>query len=158
MQNALASFGGTYLIVSHDRDFLDPIVDRVIELSDTGVRFFEGNLSDYVERIISEGKIVCASKPQTKVSDYKLRKKMLAQSRQEISRKKKELRLLEEKIALLEEESAKVEAEMSSPDFFKKGNQCASTTENYNALKKELQQCYEMWEFLSNELDSLGKE
>ena len=153
LQNALASFGGTYLIVSHDRDFLDPIVDRVIELSQNGVRFFEGNLSEYVERIKAEGKIVCASKPQVKVSDYKLRKKQQAMERQELSRKKKAVALVEEKILVAEEELAKIEAEMASPDFFKKGTQCASTTENYNSLKTEIQQLYSQWEQLSSELE-----
>ncbi|MBO5254947.1 MAG: ABC-F family ATP-binding cassette domain-containing protein [Opitutales bacterium] len=153
LQNALASFGGTYLIVSHDRDFLDPIVDRVIELSQNGVRFFEGNLSDYVERIKAEGKIVCASKPQVKVSDYKLRRKQQSMERQELSRKKKQVALIEEKISLIEEDLSKIEVEMASPDFFKKGVQCASTTENYNFLKNELQQLYSQWELLSSELE-----
>ncbi len=153
LQNALASFDGTYLIVSHDRDFLDPIVDRVIELSQNGVRFFEGNLSEYVERIKAEGKIVCVSKPQAKISDYKLRKRQQAMERQELSRKKKAVASIEEKIAIAEEELAKIEAEMASPDFFKKGTQCASTTENYNSLKNELQRLYSQWEQLSSELE-----
>ncbi len=157
LQNALSSFGGTYVIVSHDRDFLDPIVNRVIELSDKGVRFFEGNLSDYVERIKVEGKIVCAQKP-AKISDYKLRKQERAQARQEISKKKKQLRSCEEKISTIEEDVAKIEAEMASPEFFKRGAQCASTTENYNALKKELHELYASWEVLSAELEELETE
>ncbi len=151
LQNALASFKGTYLIVSHDRDFLDPIVDRVIELSQNGVRFFEGNLSEYVERIKAEGKIVCAKAP-AKVSDYKLRKKQEALARQELSKKKKAVAQIEEKISVLEEEIAKIEAEMASPEFFKRGAQCASTTENYNSAKVELQQLYAQWEELSSQL------
>ncbi len=48
LQEALAEFDGTYLIVSHDRAFLDPIVNKVLEFSHGGVRTFLGNVSDYL--------------------------------------------------------------------------------------------------------------
>lgn len=48
LQDALAEFDGTYLIVSHDRAFLDPIVNKVLEFSHGGIRTFLGNVSDYL--------------------------------------------------------------------------------------------------------------
>jgi ATPase components of ABC transporters with duplicated ATPase domains len=48
LQEALKEFDGTYLIVSHDRAFLDPIVNKVLEFSHGGVRTFLGNVSDYL--------------------------------------------------------------------------------------------------------------
>ena len=48
LQEALAEFNGTYLIVSHDRAFLDPIVNKVLEFSHGGIRTFLGNVSDYL--------------------------------------------------------------------------------------------------------------
>ena len=158
LRQALASFGGTYVIVSHDRDFLDPIVNRVIELSHNGVRFFEGNLSDYVERIKAEGKIVCRPRQPQKVSDYKLRKQQQTQARRELSKLKKDIAQTEEKIAAAEDEVAKIEAEMASPDFFKRGAQCAAATENYNALKAEIAALYAAWESLSAQLEEIEKQ
>jgi ATP-binding cassette subfamily F protein 3 len=50
LQEALAEFNGTYLIVSHDRAFLDPIVNKVLEFSHGGIRTFLGNVSDYLTK------------------------------------------------------------------------------------------------------------
>jgi ATP-binding cassette, subfamily F, member 3 len=50
LQEALAEFTGTYLIVSHDRAFLDPIVNKVLEFSRGGIRTFLGNVSDYLTK------------------------------------------------------------------------------------------------------------
>ena len=158
LQNALAKFDGTYLIVSHDRDFLDPIVNRVIELGENGARFFEGNLSDYVERIKAEGKIVCRAPSQPKISDYKAKKLERSAARKELSKLKKGIAATEAEIARLEEELARVEAEMASPDFFKRGAQCASTTEAYNALKTDIAAAYAKWEEFSAQLEAAEKQ
>ncbi|TAK62364.1 MAG: ATP-binding cassette domain-containing protein, partial [Bacteroidetes bacterium] len=54
LQEALLKYEGTYIIVSHDRAFLDPIVNKVLEFSHSGVRTFLGNVSEYLERKRSE--------------------------------------------------------------------------------------------------------
>ncbi len=155
LRQALASFGGTYVIVSHDRDFLDPIVNRVIELGENGVRFFEGNLSDYVERIKAEGRIAVKPAKPREVSDFKARKQQLSQARRELSQTKKRVAAFETDIAAAEDELAKLEAEMSSAEFFKRGAQCSSTTESYNALKARLASLYAEWESASAQLEHL---
>lgn len=48
MQQALLNFEGSYVIVSHDRDFLDPIVNKVVEFSKGRIRTYLGNVSDYI--------------------------------------------------------------------------------------------------------------
>ena len=155
LQNALAKYDGTFLVVSHDRDFLDPIVNRVIELSHNGVRFFEGNLSDYVERIKAEGRIAVKPAKPREVSDFKARKQQLSQARRELLQTKKRVAAFEADIAAAEDELAKLEAEMSSAEFFKRGAQCSSTTESYNALKARLASLYAEWESASAQLEHL---
>lgn len=149
LQKALAAYRGTYLIVSHDRSFLDPIVEKVVELSPKRLRIFPGNLSDYVERIKGEGKIVLRSsenRGQKKVADAKERRAEAAKKREQLSKLKKEAAKIESQIAEAESDLAQVELEMSSPDFFKRGAQCASITENYNALKSRIENLYKEWE------------
>ena len=148
LQKALASYRGTYLIVSHDRAFLDPVVDRVLELSPNGLRSFVGNLSDYVERIKNEGKIVLrqSAKKNAKISDAKERRVEAAKRREAVSKLKKEAAKIEAAISSAESDLAQIELEMSSPDFFKKGAQCSSITESYNALKAKTDSLYAEWE------------
>ncbi|MBQ2721881.1 MAG: ABC-F family ATP-binding cassette domain-containing protein, partial [Opitutales bacterium] len=154
LQKALSAYQGTYLIVSHDRAFLDPIVEKVIELSPRGLRIFPGNLSDYVERIKSEGKIVLRSQGGgvKKISDAKERRIESAKRRERVSKLKKESNRIEKMIAEAEEDLAQTELEMSSPEFFKKGAQCASITENYNALKNKIDQLYKEWEDITEKI------
>lgn len=148
LQKALAAYRGTYLIVSHDRAFLDPVVDRVLELSPNGLRSFVGNLSDYVERIKNEGKIVLrqSAKKTAKISDAKERRVEAAKRREAVSKLKKEAAKIEAAISSAESDLAQIELEMSSPDFFKKGAQCSSITESYNALKAKIDSLYAEWE------------
>lgn len=148
LQKALASYRGTYLIVSHDRAFLDPVVDRVLELSPNGLRSFVGNLSDYVERIKNEGKIVLrqSAKKNAKNSDAKERRVEAAKRREAVSKLKKEAAKIEAAISSAESDLAQIELEMSSPDFFKKGAQCSSIAESYNALKAKIDSLYAEWE------------
>ena len=53
LESALESFEGTAIFVSHDRYFLDRIADRIVEVSDGGVRSFEGGWSNWRRRSTS---------------------------------------------------------------------------------------------------------
>ncbi|MBN1404206.1 MAG: ABC-F family ATP-binding cassette domain-containing protein, partial [Opitutales bacterium] len=54
LRDALDMWEGTIIIVSHDRDFLDPLVGRVIEVAPGRVRSFIGNVSDYIAKTDAE--------------------------------------------------------------------------------------------------------
>lgn len=147
LQAALKAYGGTYIIVSHDRSFLDELVDQVIEISPNGMRIFKGNLSDYVEKIKDEGKLVLrSSNAQKKVSSQKERRQQQAKTRAQITQLKREAKTIEENIETAESDLAQIELEMATPDFFKRGNQCASINESYNALKAKIEKLYSDWE------------
>ncbi|MCB0182761.1 MAG: ABC-F family ATP-binding cassette domain-containing protein, partial [Caldilineaceae bacterium] len=47
LEDALADFEGTLLVISHDRYFLDRVVDRIVELDNGTLTEFIGNFSDY---------------------------------------------------------------------------------------------------------------
>lgn len=49
LQNALKDFNGTLIIVSHNRSFIDPLVNRVLEIKDRKARLYLGNVSEYLE-------------------------------------------------------------------------------------------------------------
>ena len=62
LQDAIKAFEGTVILVSHDRDFLDPIVNKVLEVSKTGTRMLTCNVSEYLDRIRNEEKAMKASR------------------------------------------------------------------------------------------------
>ena len=54
LQDAIKDFDGTVLLVSHDRNFLDPVVNKVLEVSKTGLRMLTCNVSEYIARMEAE--------------------------------------------------------------------------------------------------------
>jgi len=60
LQDAVKAFDGTVILVSHDRDFLDPIVNKVLEVSKTGTRMLTCNVTEYLDRIKKEEKAMKA--------------------------------------------------------------------------------------------------
>lgn len=54
LQDAVREFDGTVILVSHDRDFLDPIVNKVLEVRRDGTRMLTCNVSEYIERLQKE--------------------------------------------------------------------------------------------------------
>ena len=155
LEDYLKSYAGAILLVSHDRAFLDPIVDKVYELSPAGLRVYQGNLSAYVEKIKAEGRLNLKNSPTAQakpVSSYKERKMQASKKRAELSALKKNVARLESEIAAAESDLAEIEAEMASPDFFKRGAQCSSITESYNALKSKIDALYSDWESATQSL------
>ncbi len=49
LETALARYSGTIIVISHDRYFLDRVVDRIVEVDDGGIAFYEGGYSAFVE-------------------------------------------------------------------------------------------------------------
>lgn len=54
LQDAIRLFKGTVILVSHDRDFLDPVVNKVLEVRKDGTRMLTCNVSEYISRIEEE--------------------------------------------------------------------------------------------------------
>ena len=50
LENALAGYAGTVIVISHDRYFLDRVVDEVLEVKDGGLTSYPGGYSDYMEQ------------------------------------------------------------------------------------------------------------
>lgn len=55
LQDAIKEFSGTVILVSHDRDFLDPVVNKVLEVRPDGSRMLTCNVTEYVERVLKQG-------------------------------------------------------------------------------------------------------
>ena len=69
LQNALRDYPGSYLIVSHNRSFLDPIVDKTLEFRQgQPPRMFAGNITYYIEKLEQEKNAEITSSAQNQAS------------------------------------------------------------------------------------------
>ena len=167
LQDALISYKGTLLIVSHNRDFLDPITNKVIEFYSDGkpMKTFIGNLSSFIE-----ARSVDVLNNSTKPSNTKLQKN--TNSRKEIrkaqgkARQKKseaikplqiELDEIESDIEKCERRKTEIEKNMNSEDFFK-SNDHIEITEEYKSLLVKLEKLYSNWSTTSDQIEEISNE
>ena len=127
LQDALKEYDGTYVIVSHDRAFLDPLVNKVAEFSRGGVRNFPGNVSDYLykkRQELEKSKVATVDPDNEKEIDgdslvlsSKERRRLEAEKRDELSKKlqplKRELKKVEDEIVRMESRRKEIETMMA---------------------------------------------
>ncbi len=173
LQEALKSFDGTYLIVSHDRAFLDEIVNKVLEISRTGVRTYIGNVSEYIEakkkeKASSQKSIFSNQTSEEKSSlPYQVprdtfgrgdkRGSFAVEEKKEKPKKntfqlKKRLEQVEKEIEKIENVKSKIENEMSSDEFVKYPIKAKTISAEYDAVNKKLNELMEEWTKISEEL------
>ncbi|MGE9269048.1 MAG: ABC-F family ATP-binding cassette domain-containing protein [Verrucomicrobiales bacterium] len=122
LEEALAAFPGTVLVVSHDRYFLDRICDQIIAFEDDGVHITPGNYSYYLEK---RQALENAQRAQAAAAAKEAEARRKAAARAEESSKprkltmaeKMELEGMEEKIMAAEVESAALEEKLNDPTF-----------------------------------------
>ncbi|MBL8794124.1 MAG: ABC-F family ATP-binding cassette domain-containing protein [Planctomycetia bacterium] len=147
LEKALLEFEGTSIVVSHDRWFLNRVVDLLLVLEGNGrVRVIPGNYDTY--ELLRAQQIETKEKPAAKVEEKKVEK-----PKPERETRKKKRRFPYRKVEDLEAEIAKeetllreLEQKMASPDLYREGDKVKLTTQQFEDVKVRLAQLYEHWE------------
>jgi len=162
LQEALAGYEGSFVIVSHDRDFLDPIVTKVVDFRHGGIRTYPGNISDYIDARGREQQLA-APPSQGKAASGPLsekeRKRLEAEERQKRYRKTRPLRdaidALERHLEKMEKEKTDIGRQMADPDFYRDGEHVKSVHARYRELEKDLGDGYFRWNELTKQLEQM---
>ena len=158
LKKAIKDFTGTVIIVSHDRDFLDGLVDRVYEFADGKVREYIGGIYDYLSKK-NPDQISTLSKSPSKVEGSNEEKKIsVAQlSYSEKKEKDRKIRKAEKSVAQIEELIEKLETEIAEmEEKMARGEIDEVLLKNYADKKKEMEDTTEKWEEAQMELDQLS--
>ena len=162
LQEALAGYEGSFVIVSHDRDFLDPIVTKVVEFRRGRVRTYPGNVSDYIDTRAKEEMRALPQAPgkaSPAAQGEKERKRLEAEERQRRYRKTRPLReaitALEASLESMEKEKAGLAARMADPEFYREGEQVKKVHARYGELEEELGGAYFRWNELAKQLEEM---
>lgn len=167
LQQALEQYEGTFMIVSHDRDFLDPIVDKVLEVRPQTTNTFLGNVSYYLEKVEEreeqdDDNRDTPSNSQNNGLSRKEERRIAAQKRQEkynqLKPLKKKIAPLEEEIEQMESRKNEIEEKMAEPDFYDDEEQVKEISMEYEKLKAELVETYAEWEELAMEISEIEEE
>ena len=159
LQKALINFPGTLLIVSHDIDFLNPIINKVLELRDCSAKFYMGNLDYYFYKKkeqsenekLNEEKSLAAPKETRK--DQKRVEAEVRKKRHDATKVlKKKVDLIEEEISNLEELITSTEKKLLDPDIFNNPALAKEKSKLYESSKISLQEKMINWEELTSQL------
>ena len=162
LKQALKSYDGTLIIVSHDRDFLDGLVDKLYEFRDGKVKEHLGGVQEFLERRKLETlnelerhlKPVQEEKP-VEVVQKKEEAKQEYHAKKFVSKEEKKIRnrisFLEKKIEEYETKMAEIEAVLSNPG---PDDDVMELTRAYLENKRELDYKMEEWGELNEKLES----
>ena len=153
LKQALKAFDGTLIVVSHDRDFLDGLVDKMYEFRDGKVTEHLGSVRDFLEkRKIEDLKELerkfapAAAQTAARKGPDKEQKKASDEQRRHVSRedrkKKNRISYLEAEIGKLEGRMKEIETVLSSP---KETDDIMELTRSYLELKRELDARTDEW-------------
>ena len=158
---ALQKFEGTIIVISHDREFLQGLCDKIFEFRDGSMKEFLGNINEYLEyrqkeslREISAEKSKLSQEAEIKAEEKKEAATNEAKSQQNantfVSKEQKnlqnKLKKIEEKIADYEKEIAQLES------IFAKSNPSDAELKKYQDLQDELAATMQEWEDVAEKL------
>ena len=167
LQRALAEYPGSYCIVSHNRQFLDPIVNKVLEFRPGyAPRLFYGNVSAYLETVEAEEKRLKAAAQQQSAAapaaqmqsgnrkDARRAHELARQQRNKVLKPlQQELEQVEADIAEKDERKELISAELENPANMSDNQKLMELTQEYQQLERESEALYTRWEALSEEIE-----
>lgn len=154
LEKTLLDYSGTMLIVSHDRYFINKIADRILLLTNNGVKEYLGNYDYYLERTTAEksGAVPTENKKDKKEktqNDYFVQKQKQSEERKRQTKLKK----AEAEIERLDEEIAKTQELLSSEEVAADYEKLMELSKLLEDLQKQQEEQYEIWE----ELESMAE-
>lgn len=159
LEDALAEFGGTIILVSHDRYLLNKVASRIIEIKHDEVNSYEGNFDAYIEAVNAARQLKMQSEEEIKRAEeekaYKENKARQYRSKEQRAadaQKRNRIRELEKEIEgtevlIFELENAISDPEIAS-DYSKMSEKCKELEEAKTALDQKMDE----WAELSDQL------
>ncbi len=154
LKHALEEFQGTLVVVSHDRDFLQGLTNKVYEFRSRKIKEFLGDINEYLKQRNAESfRAIEKSDPTAKKKSAPTQGSLDYQQKKKIRSLKNKISQLEKAISGLEEEIAQIDHDLlmnydqtiAQPNFF----------DDYQEKKEKLEQLMQSWEEQTTLLDAL---
>ena len=170
LKQALKQYEGTFIIVSHDREFLDGLTNRIWDIENKQLKINHHTVQEYLKKKAdafeqAHAKAKANKKNNTTAAKEEVQKseskELSYEERKELKRTVNKLKngisKAEKNIERLEQDVAKMDKIVEQLDYTDEGK-TAQTLAEYAALKKELEQNLSDWETFTLELDQLDQE
>ncbi|MCT1526776.1 ABC-F family ATP-binding cassette domain-containing protein [Sphingobacterium hotanense] len=153
---ALQQYEGTFIVVSHDRYFLDNVANKIWYIEDKKIKEYPGTYQEY--EVWNSKRVIKPEEKQPKKvkEEPKKEKPVLTDDLQKtLQKKNRELAALEQKIADQEVAVKNLESELAKEEIYSDAVKLQETTRNYNSEKARYDQFQSDWEKLAEEIMEL---
>ncbi|NME82241.1 ABC-F family ATP-binding cassette domain-containing protein [Clostridium sp. SM-530-WT-3G] len=151
LEEAILSYDGTLIVISHDRYFLNKVINRILELQEDGVHEYLGNYNYYTEKKENPHRFEAYEehangKTKTQINEEKKKKKALEK---EAKAKQKEIKSLEDEISTKEEALAKLQEDLCKEEIYSNPSESERVNKEIKNIQEVIEGLYEKWEELS---------
>ncbi|QQS29878.1 MAG: ABC-F family ATP-binding cassette domain-containing protein [Sphingobacteriales bacterium] len=169
LKEALKSFNGSIIVVSHDREFLQGLTNKVYHFQNKKIREYQGDIYDFLRdtniQTLDELGMKSRTAPEKELTETEAkqerinRREALKNLEKDIKKQESRVKKSEQVIAELETIIAGYEQQMSGSDFYAQPEEMLkSAMSHYQGCKQQLQQEVENWELLALELEELEQQ
>ncbi|MEM6264312.1 MAG: ABC-F family ATP-binding cassette domain-containing protein [Bacteroidota bacterium] len=159
---ALQAYEGTYVVVSHDRYFLEQVTNKIWYIENRQVKEYPGSFAEYQTWVAQKelahnqeaspkSPVTVPQKPQVPAGTSN------RQAKNRIKKLKRELEPLEAQIELLEQQKTETEIKMGQPEIASNFDKLQEVQQELSEQDKSLHTLTERWEEIMMELDELGE-
>jgi ATP-binding cassette, subfamily F, member 3 len=167
LKESLKQFDGTLILVSHDRDFLQGLSEKVYEFREGKIKEYLGDIQFFLDQRKLENFRELELKKKEKVLNQPAQtaKKDVPQADlRQIREQEKQLKKLQQQLEKLETQVEELEAQLSetdemllNPDYYAEVSQQPDFFPNYEAARKRLETLMSDWEKLQYQIDAISK-
>ena len=165
LKRALLEYDGSLIVVSHDREFLQGLTEKVYEFKERNIKEYLGDINDFLkEKDLQDFKQLEASQLKQKQKGKKedSQHKISYQERKERDKKIKKLsnkiNKLEKEIDSLEKELKEIDIKLADPEKFKELSKNPDFFKDYEQKQQKLKELEQLWESENIELDTLKQQ
>ena len=162
LKNALNNYDGTLIIVSHDRDFLQGLSEKVYEFKDKGIKEYLGDINEFLnaKKVMDFKQFELENKqkafsPKSKDSENKISYQERKQLDKDIKKTSNKVGNLERSVEALEKVLKSLDAELSHPGRYKELSSQTGFFESYQDKQQQLAQHISDWEQNLERLEEL---
>ena len=150
LEDALLSYDGTVLVISHDRYFLNKVVSKIYELKEDGVKEYLGNYSYYIEKKTNPLRFqqIQEQKGKSKTQIHAEKRKKREQEQLE-KLHKQQIKEVEEAISKNENDIAELQKQLCFEEVYSDFEKSESVNKQIIKLQDEVDSLYDKWEELS---------
>lgn len=149
LEDALLNYDGTVLVISHDRYFLNKVIEKIYELNEDGIKEYLGNYSYFIEKkknpLRYQEEMENQGKTKTQIQEERKKKREQEKAEKE---KQQRIKILEKSISDFESSLAELQNQLCLEEVYSNPKKSEEVNKEIASTETALQELYEEWESL----------